>query len=222
MTKFLETFTYIFSLIKKYPYVFIALLLLLLVYIYLKSKKPKVKGDIGEQEVNEILKKLPKSKYKVLNDVFIETKSGTSQIDHIVVSIYGIFVIETKMYSGWIYGDEDSKTWTQNIYNKRVHFFQSPLHQNDVHIRRLKEVDKSLRDLKYFSEITFSEEAELKNDIENVVYFHRLKKYIKSFRKKYLTKDEVKQIYKIIKSENITNPIKRKNHVKKIKEKYEY
>lgn len=222
MTKFLETFTYIFSLIKKYPYVFIALLLLLLVYIYLKSKKPKVKGYIGEQEVNEILKKLPKSKYKVLNDVFIETKSGTSQIDHIVVSIYGIFVIETKMYSGWIYGDEDSKTWTQNIYNKRVHFFQSPLHQNDVHIRRLKEVDKSLRDLKYFSVITFSEEAELKNDIENVVYFHRLKKYIKSFRKKYLTKDEVKQIYKIIKSENITNPIKRKNHVKKIKEKYEY
>ena len=222
MNKSLNIFINLGKNLGNYTYIILISLLLLIIFLYIRNKRPKVKGDIGEKEVNEILKKLPKSKYKVLNDIFIETRSGGSQIDHMVVSVYGIFVIETKMYSGWIYGDEDSKTWTQNIYNKKVHFFQSPLHQNNVHIRRLREVDKSLRNIPMYSVITFSEEAELKNDIENVVYFHRLKKYIKSFRKKQLTKEEVKNIQKLIKSANITSSIKRKNHVKKIKAKYEY
>ncbi|MED4785238.1 nuclease-related domain-containing protein [Brevibacillus choshinensis] len=80
-------------------------------------KSATVKGFIGEKTVSTLLGRLEKQKYRVLNDLLIPTATGnTSQIDHVIVSEYGIFVIETKNYKGWIYGDEDSQYWTQVIY----------------------------------------------------------------------------------------------------------
>ena len=63
---------------------------------------PDVKGFIGEKTVASELDRLPSEEYRILNDVLISFGSGSSQIDHIVISIYGIFVIETKNYKGWI------------------------------------------------------------------------------------------------------------------------
>ena len=71
------------------------------------------KGAIGEKRVAHILKKLPEDRYKVINNLLIRNNGYTTQIDHIVVSVYGIFVIETKTYQGWIYGGENSDYWTQ-------------------------------------------------------------------------------------------------------------
>ena len=67
------------------------------------------KGKVGEKVVAGKLDHLPKDQYKVLNNVTIPTPKGSSQIDHLVVSIYGIFVIETKNYNGWIYGGEHAE-----------------------------------------------------------------------------------------------------------------
>ena len=64
------------------------------------------KGKIGEKVVAGKLERLPKDQYRILNNVMIPTPQGSSQIDHLVVSIYGLFVIETKNYNGWIYGSE--------------------------------------------------------------------------------------------------------------------
>ena len=55
------------------------------------------------------------SEYYVMDDVVLNTVRGTTQIDHIVISKYGVFVIETKNYRGIIYGNDDSKKWNQNI-----------------------------------------------------------------------------------------------------------
>ena len=63
--------------------------------------KPRVKGKMGEATVSMLLKKLDKNKYQVVNDVLLSAEGGntrTTQIDHVVVSIYGIFSIETKNY----------------------------------------------------------------------------------------------------------------------------
>ena len=79
----------------------------------------KVKGRIGEKKVAKILKSLPETEYRVLSNVMLETSHGTTQIDHVVVSVYGIFVIETKNYKGWIVGSEYSETWTQNLYGEK-------------------------------------------------------------------------------------------------------
>ena len=84
--------------------------------VWLRSSK----GRIGEQRVAHILGRLPKDRYRVINNLLLRTSSGsTTQIDHIVISEYGIFVIETKFYKGLIYGGENSEYWTQNIYGHK-------------------------------------------------------------------------------------------------------
>lgn len=76
--------------------------------------------------------------YRDLNNVTILASKGTTQIDHIIVSRYGIFVIETKNMEGWIFGDEKQPQWTQSLYGKKFRF-QNPLHQNYRHTKALEE-----------------------------------------------------------------------------------
>ena len=70
------------------------------------------KGAIGEKRVARILEKLPEGKYSVINNLLLNNSGYTSQVDHVVVSVYGIFVIETKTYQGIISGGENSEQWT--------------------------------------------------------------------------------------------------------------
>lgn len=101
--------------------------------------KPRIKGKMGEATVSMLLKKLDKNKYQVVNDVLLSAEGGntrTTQIDHVVVSIYGIFSIETKNYKGQIYGSESSAKWTQNIYGHK-YSFMNPIYQNYAHVKAL-------------------------------------------------------------------------------------
>ena len=75
---------------------------------------PKYKGEKGELHVHNILTQLPEY-YTTLDDIVLKTTSGTTQIDHVVVSKYGIFAIETKNYRGEVYGNDDRQEWTQII-----------------------------------------------------------------------------------------------------------
>lgn len=93
-------------------------------------KSPSGKGIIGEFLVNIAARlKLDKKQYHLIKNVTLQTEDGTTQIDHIIVSEYGIFVVETKNMKGWIFGDEKQKSWTQKIY-KYTNKFQNPLYQN--------------------------------------------------------------------------------------------
>lgn len=86
----------------------IIILLLIVAFVVFRAirNSPKYKGKAGEKHVHKILMQLPEQ-YAVLNDVVLQTTSGTTQIDHVVVSKYGVFAIETKNYRGEIYGDDD-------------------------------------------------------------------------------------------------------------------
>src|SRR6478609_6172097 len=100
---------------------------------------PVFKGWLGEIMVNRIgLKRLDPALYRTFGDIYLPRPDGkgTTQIDHIVVSRFGIFVIETKNYKGWIFGSESQRQWTQQIYRKKSSF-QNPLHQNKLHVRAL-------------------------------------------------------------------------------------
>ncbi|MDR0516909.1 MAG: NERD domain-containing protein, partial [Fibromonadaceae bacterium] len=71
------------------------------------------KGKLGEFFVSAMFKiRLPKEQYEIIHNVTLPTENGTTQIDHIVFSIFGIFVVETKNMKGWIFGDEKQKLWT--------------------------------------------------------------------------------------------------------------
>ena len=77
---------------------------------------PQIKGYIGEKQVRNQLSSLPSEEYKSIYNVMLRTEKGdTTQIDHIIVSIYGIFVIETKNYRGIITGTENAAKWTEHI-----------------------------------------------------------------------------------------------------------
>ncbi len=96
--------------------------------------KPKVKGFEGEKMIQLHLASLDKRRFVSLHDILLMTDRGTTtQIDHIIISTYAIFVIETKNYTGWISGYEKSKEWTQTIY-KVKNRFMNPIRQNYGHI----------------------------------------------------------------------------------------
>ena len=172
-------------------YVFAALFVLaILIRIFGPSK-----GKIGERKVSNKLNWLPRDKYIVIDDVILPTPRGTSQIDHIVVSIYGIFVIETKYYKGWIYGGEHSEYWTQNVYGEK-HQFYNPILQNEGHVRALRRVLAEFEPLDIIPIVAFSGTADIKMDIResNVVYWYQLRRVIRRYRKERHTWKEVKAI----------------------------
>ena len=104
----------------------IVFILIILVYFLIKIYSPKIKGSIGEAKVNTRLNFLGKE-YIVLNDILISSSNGyTSQIDELVLSEYGLFVIETKNYKGWIFGNEKAENWTQVIYKEKHTFRKYP------------------------------------------------------------------------------------------------
>lgn len=69
---------------------------------------------------------------------FYEQVKQSSQLDHIIVSPYGIFVIETKNHKGMIFGDINGKVWTETFLSTH-HTFYNPVHQNEQHLRYLSQ-----------------------------------------------------------------------------------
>ena len=109
---------------------------LLIIVIFLKT--PWFKGLFGEWLVKVSAKYfLDKSIYHAVHNVTLITPDGSTQIDHIFVSQYGVFVVETKNYSGWIFGSENQPMWTQKLF-KVTNKFQNPLRQNYKHLKALE------------------------------------------------------------------------------------
>src|SRR5262245_49165760 len=76
---------------------------------------------------------LPRTKdYRHFKRILVPTSRGTSEIDHLIVSRFGLFVIELKDHSGWIFGDENDAYWTA-VYFRKKFSFQNPLRQNYGH-----------------------------------------------------------------------------------------
>lgn len=112
---------------------FVALLILATV---LKSRR--FKGWLGEKVVGTYLRRhLDEAEYHILDDLILPARDGTTQIDHVVLSRFGIFVIETKNMAGWIFGDADQASWTQVLHRKKSRF-QNPLRQNYGHVKTIE------------------------------------------------------------------------------------
>ena len=180
----------------------------------------KVKGSIGERKVAKILKSLPEPEYRVLNNVMLSTSNGTTQIDHVVVSVYGIFVIETKNYKGWIRGKEYSDTWTQNIYGHK-YTLKNPLHQNYGHIKALQQLLEIPEEL-FVSIVAFSTKATIKvKTKQNLIYFSELKRTIKEYSKPRIAQESLDELANIITTANIDSKENRKVHIQNIHAKTE-
>ncbi|KTS76560.1 nuclease [Pseudomonas oryzihabitans] len=115
--------------------------LLPLAFVIGLLKSPWVKGYLGELLVSLFAHwQLDKQTYRRLHNVTLPTPDGTTQIDHVFLSRYGIFVVETKNMRDWIFGSEHQAQWTQKLY-RRTFRFQNPLRQT---YERLKALEATL------------------------------------------------------------------------------
>lgn len=141
----------------------LTIIFVIIIFVFtLLSKTPKFKGKIGELKIHLQLITLG-SNFTILDNVIIKTKNGlTTQIDHIVLSIYGIFIIETKNYKGWIFGNDKIDKWTQVIYNNK-YYFNNPVKQNLGHVYSLKHLLSEYNQTIFYPIIVFTNNAILKD-----------------------------------------------------------
>lgn len=179
-------------------WIFLLVIPLLLLKALLQN--PKVKGRIGERGVRSVIgKDLDEETYIEFHDLIIPSRSGTTQIDHIYVSVFGIFVIETKNYTGWIFGSEKQSKWTQVVY-KQKHYFQNPLRQNYAHIKALSEL-LQLPEEKFHSMVVFLGDCELKTQMpSNVCRIRQAASYIRRFQTTLLLPQEIEAATAVLSS----------------------
>lgn len=196
---------------------FFLLSIVLIIGIIFKS--PWIKGIIGEYKVKSLIeRRLDKKNYKIFNDVLLPTEDGTTQVDHIIISIFGIFVIETKNIKNWIFANTGT-TWTQVIYKKKNKFY-NPVRQNYKHVKTVESLLKCSKDIIY-NTVVFAGDCTFKTDVEKgVLKLNGLIPFIKSFNNEILDKEQVMQyarkIEKIRLENTFYNKIKHINHVNDI------
>lgn len=187
------------------------------IFRFINKQKRKQLGELGEKSVHKILASLPKRKYKIIDNVLLKVNQKTTQIDHIVVSRYGVFVIETKNYKGTIIGNEYSEHWTQYL-SGQAYTFYNPIKQNLAHIHGILRFTKSYEKLQVVSIVAFSKECKLQitSDTE-VVKFGGLYKTIRRYRRKRISKKKMLFIYESIMDANMTTKQDHKDHVHSVK-----
>ena len=188
----------------------------------IKAFKPFIKGKVGEFAVALHVKLYLKDpEYILLNDCTLpDEQSGTTQIDHILLSPYGIFIIETKNYKGWIFGSERQKLWTQKIF-KKSYKFQNPLHQNYKHQKVLEQVLADIITPEYLhSIVVFMPDCEFKTDIPvNVFRGAAWVDYVKNFKAEVIPAMKLKRIQLRIEKEVLEKSWKTNRiHVENLKQ----
>lgn len=177
---------------------------------------PTIKGKLGEKKVANILETLSSKEYKTINNVMLKTERGSTQIDHIVISIYGIFVIETKNYKGWITGNDYSEKWTKNMYGRKYRFM-NPLKQNYGHVKNLEKL-LNLSSEYFIPIVVFSNNSNLKIKTSNeVIYMSKLKNTILKYKERKLSIEDLNKYVSLIIGNNIDSKENRKKHVDSIK-----
>ena len=207
-------FEVIINIYSNNPKLLLQTIILIILCILIKIFYPKFRGFMGEFWVKLELRKLPKDKYIILNDIMIKDEKGTHQIDHLVLSKFGIFVIEMKNYYGLIKGKEFDNKWCQYL-GKNKSYFLNPIHQNFGHIKSLSSLLK-LDDKCFISVICFSNQAKI--DVKGnsiVMQVDYLNDEILKY-KVFIVNNDIKELSKIIIRNNIVDKSLRKQHINDI------
>jgi hypothetical protein len=155
------------------------------------------KGFLGERAVRHGLgSTLDPAVYRSLHDLLIHTGTGTTtQLDHVILSPFGIFVIETKNFSGWIFGTARDRYWTVSYRGRRNHRMLNPILQNAGHIKAVESVLSLPPDSGFCHNIVFLVgDAQLKTGPIAGVFHRGIADYIRSFKECVFDSDEVVEI----------------------------
>lgn len=181
-------------------------------------RSPMGKGWLGELLVRFLSRcLLDKKTYHKIHNITLPTLDGTTQIDHVIVSRFGVFVLETKNMSGWIFGNENQAEWTQKIF-KQTFKFQNPLRQNFKHIKALEAALQIPADAIH-SIVVFIGGSTFKTAMPpNVTCGVGFISHVKSFHEQVFTEAQVAELLEKIRSERLAPTLAtHKEHVQNLK-----
>ena len=124
------------------------------------------KGRLGEFYTYKNLKTLKGYKKYLFNLYLPKANGETTELDVVLLHESGIYVFESKNYSGWIFGTESQQYWTQTLPTGRgrsqKNQFYNPIWQNKGHLKWLQTflADQTLP---FYSYIVFSDRCTLKD-----------------------------------------------------------
>ena len=177
---------------------------------YYYKETPTNKGKQQENCISDLLTNIPNS--KVLRNLYIPYNGKTTEIDCVFICQKGVFVIESKNYSGYIYGKVDNEQWCQTIYNgkkKIKSHFLNPLLQNKTHIKCLNKIFST----NYKSVVVFSDNAKLALNISNVIYVHELLSFINNNQADTI---DVDNVYNTLYPYTIITELEKKEHINNV------
>ena len=157
-------------------------------------------GDIGEKLTREVLKRLDPNAYAVLPDpavsrrlILPDGRGGTAELDLVVFSRFGIFALEVKHWSGFVFGKKNDRTWTVTYLGGKKFKDSNPLRQNSGKVKALQKITDLPARAFYSVAVLSSDECEFKNPDrpENVVYLNELTNHILSKREAIMSDEEV-------------------------------
>lgn len=184
------------------------------------------KGAYGEYLTFNILKNIDG---KILTNLYLpKLKGGTTEVDLVFINSKGIFVIESKNYSGRIYGSSNSKFWMQILKNNQRNKFYNPIFQNRIHINAIKNILKDVNENDIYSIVVFSERCNIDNvnvSSENVKVIKRnyLESTIKDIMHSNFVKfndDEVNDLHNKLLRYSDVSEIEKEQHIQNIKNMY--
>lgn len=135
-------------------------------------------GRVAEKQLARLLRKTFGRQPLTYQNIVLPTPQGDwTEIDQLLLTPYGIFVLEVKNYRGWIFGSPDQPKWTVQHF-RRKHQFMNPLHQNAKHCRAVASL-LSLPLAQIRSVVAFSRRARFKTVMpDNVMHIDQVPRYI--------------------------------------------
>lgn len=174
------------------------------------------KGAYAEERVARRLSRLSEE-YHVFNDVYIRSRGRSVQIDHVVISRYGIFVIETKNYKGRVYGSENTEYWTQNIYGHKYRLY-NPVRQNASHVGAICNILRITRD-GTIPIVVFAGSANVHCSADgHVIYLSQLRRVIDEYKIVLFNDDQVAQMVATLTSALVVDKHRHREHVYEVRQ----
>jgi len=178
------------------------------------------KGEAGERKAVRMLRRsFDDDHFTILSDLILPAFRGTTQIDAVVISRYGLWVIEVKNFDGWLFASPTDKQWTQVLYKER-NSFQNPLHQNYKHLKAIEAVTgvhhRGMKNI-----VLFVGSAKFKTEQPSGVYrgFKELYRSLKNETHLRFTDPDVRRIVKALQDADGANEKSAtKNHIQTLRE----
>jgi len=161
---------------------------------------------------------LNRNTYRFIEDTTVPVGDDTTQIDLLLVSPYGVFVIEIKNMTGWIFGQPNKSHWTQVKYRFK-NKFQNPIHQNSMHVKVVQDLLR-LKTNQIHNVVVFVGACRFKTPMPTEVVHGvlSLAHFIRTKRDLVLTDDEVRRCTEDILKRRLTPGFRTaRTHVRNVK-----